>query len=324
VIISREMLLRRGWIVPLCVILVVAATVIVNGSRSSYYRTAAVLVVPADGGSGSSSYAPAATLATTYAELIGQDQNVIDAAARIVGLPPSTVKDLITATQSPGTSIIDVTFADDDPKASAAGDAAVVDAVTGPHPLAVSIPAGALKVVSSPGVPTKSGGKLPGGPVPIGIVLGLILGIAALIAWDRQDARVENERTLEDEIGLPVTTLGASNGSIQAVQQRWFQMCDGPSGATVALVRAAGESDLAARTAHESLLTGGPPPGGMLYRPAGAPGLSEDGDMTAITADLVVLVTGRGDRMRDVRRTIGSLRKVGVEPRWAILTDATK
>jgi len=312
------MLQHRGWIVPVCVILVATAAAIVNGSHVNLYRTEAVLVV--------SSNEVAATspenLATTYADLIGEDDGVIEAGARATRLPPTTVRSRIAADQVTGTSIIDVSFLDSQAERSAAGDAAVVNAVVGPHPASASIPVGALKLVSAPGTPFMQGSNVPEGPVPIGIVLGLFLGVAVLIAWDRHDARADDALILEDVIGVPVTALLADsrNGSLRAVQQRWRSLCEPSGPITIALVSATNDSGGAVRTAHARLTAGGTADG-IVYREVAAPG-GDDGALMAMNADLVVLVACRRVPVREIRDTVDALRKLGVEPRWALFADS--
>ncbi len=314
--VSRASVMRRGWIVPLCVVIVTVAAVIVAGSRSSYYRTQGSLVVY---GAGTAAASPA-DLAVTYAELIARDDGVIEAISRATGVPADLVANRLTAVQQPETAIITVTYADADAKRSLLGVYTALHAVTGRHPAAAGIPSSALRIVSAPGTPSKQQSKLPGGPVPIGIVLGLFLGIGLFLAWERSDARADDSRSLERELGMPVTDLpfGLTGGELSAVQRRWSTLAGGRSGSTVALVDATRGSAAMSRDISQSLAQSSTSDGSTYVR-AHAPGVVDGDDVATMDADLTVLVVARGERVAEIRSNIAALRKLGIEPRWALL-----
>ncbi len=55
------------------------------------------------------------------------------------------------------------------------------------------------------------------------------------------------------------------------------------------------------------------------YILSNVPGESEEDDVEAMTAELAVLVVARGEQVREIRQSILTLRRLGVEPRWALL-----
>jgi hypothetical protein len=273
-----------------------------------------VVVVSGSGNSGTSGE----DLASTDAELIGQDYRIVDAVARATSLSPAVVAGNVAATRQGNTLLIDVSFSAEDARLSAAGDAAIVSALTGPHRSVSDIPGGQLLLVSGPGTPSESKAKVPGGPVPVGIVLGLILGIAILIAWDRHDARVDDPELFEDQFHVPTTALdGNAVGALSAITQRWRDLCERSTPIDVALVSATGAARQATDATLSLLRTEGGD-GALTYRAAAVPG-TDGSDVTAMSADLVVLVVESGARVREIRSTIDTLRKLGVAPGWAII-----
>jgi hypothetical protein len=318
--ISRASLARRAWIVPLCVVIVTIAAVIVAGSRTSFYRTQGSVVAY---GTGTAVSTPVG-LATTYAALIVQDDGVIAAVSRAVHEPPAVVRSRLSATQPPQTALIDVTYVDEDAKTSFRGAVAAIHAVTGINPAARTIPPGALRVVSAPGAPSEQRSKLPAGPVPIGIVIGLLLGIALLIAWERSDPYADDAKTLERELGLPVTDVGiGSKGvSLTVLQQRWLRLADNSS-AKIALVSTTNTSGSAAASIYARVEEAGSPTG-VTYLVSRVPGTAENDDLETMAADVVVLVVVRGDRIAPIRRSVSALRSLGAQPDWALLAEPGK
>lgn len=157
--------------------------------------------------------------------------------------------------------------------------------------------------------------------MPIGIVLGLCLGLALFVAWDRYDPRADDARAVEAQFGIPVTALGprSYDGALRAVLERWRSLASSDRSATVALVAATAQSAEAAGTVSkrlasvkieaETLIEAGPPGG-----PAG-------GELIAVEASLVVLVVAAGERLVEARRTFQTLDELGAAPRWAIFAS---
>lgn len=314
--VSRASLIRRGWVVPLCVVLVTVVAVIVAGTRSSYYRTQASLVVYGQG----TAVSPPSALAVTYSGLIERDAGVANAIARVIHVPSGVAAGRLSATAAPGSAIITITYSDPSAKKSWAGVWAALQSVTGAHPTAIGIPPHLLRVVSGPGTSSKQSSKLPGGPVPVGIVLGLFLGIAVFLAWERADARADDGRSLERELGLPVSEVPShpDRGSITALPHRWAALAGKPSGAKIVLVDATRGSNGAGHDLTETL-TQSDSDLASTYARSHVPGTSDADDVEAMAAEFAVLVVARGERLGEIRRSIAAMRKLGVDPRWALL-----
>ncbi len=158
--VSRASLTRRGWVVPLCVVLVTVTAVIVAGSRPSVYRTQASLVVYGQG----TTVSPPWDLAVIYAGLIQKDDGVASAVARVIHVPTAVAASHLSAAATPKTAIVTITYANPSPQKSWLGVWAAVHAVTGAHPKAAGVPPHLLRVVSGPGSPSKQSSKLPERP----------------------------------------------------------------------------------------------------------------------------------------------------------------
>lgn len=314
--VSRASLARRGWVVPLCVVLVTVVAVIVAGTRSSYYRTEASLLVS---GQGTAVSSPAA-LAVTYSGVIQRDDSVANAIARVIHVSPAIAAGRLSATSAPGSALITISYSDPSAKKSWLGVWAVLQSVTGAHPTAVGIPRHLLLVASGPGSSSKQSSKLPGGPVPIGIVLGLFLGIAWFLAWERADARADDGASLERELELPVSEVPRhpDRGSITALPRRWATLAGKPGGARIVFVDATRGSNGASRELTETFAQSNSDLAST-YGRSHVPGASDEDDVRAMTAEFAVLVVARGERVREIRRSIAAMRKLGVEPRWALL-----
>ena len=309
---------RRGWIVPVCVVIVVGLAIAVGRSRLDYFQSDAVVAVPAANNNAAGT--PPVTLAATYANLIPQDTGIAMAVARAVGLPASTVRARIAARQVPATSIIDLTYNGPTAGEATAGMAALIATLANSNRIAHVVPAGALQLVSGPSSAKEVTSHVPGGPVPIGLVVGLILGIAAFVAWERFDARADTQAILSAELGLPVTV---ADGELQtehmiAVVQRWLQLGGDAPDQLVALVAATvpATSAAASLASRFALLRD---VGHVTFNATGPPGTAAGGDLAAIRSNVVVLTVVAGDRINDVRRTARTLAELGVSPRWGIL-----
>jgi hypothetical protein len=172
---------------------------------------------------------------------------------------------------------------------------------------------------------------VPGGPIPIGLVLGLCLGLAVLIAWDRHDPRADDARALEEELDVPVTNLDRrlSDAQILAVLERWRVLAKRTERPTVAIVAATlSAAGAAARVSGRLRAAVSSSPSGSLneaggdtmptFVDAGPPGGVEAGELAAVEADLVVLVAVPGASLVEVRQTARALEQLGAGPQWAI------
>jgi hypothetical protein len=312
---------RRAWIVPFCMLIVTAVAVVVSGLRTHTYRAQAVFVVPPDGGPSNRSNTPPTTLAATYTAILPQDDRVVAAVVRATQLTSAQVRARLSASQVGATSAFDLTFTDSSSSTALTGDRAAVAAIVSPVGQ-LTLPRGSVQLVRAPGTPVKQGTTVPGGPVPVGLVLGFILGIAALVAWNRHDPRAEDPDGVERELGLPVTSLSVTSrpDEVRAVVERWRMVAGGSPQLNIALV-AGSPAEVESSGVAATLLSRIASAGETSFLDAGAPGTTNGRELATIQADLTVLVLRVNDSITDARKTMGALARLGAPARWALLVE---
>jgi capsular polysaccharide biosynthesis protein len=353
-----RILLRRGGIVLLAAALVpLAAYFVASGLHRSYSADALVVVPSGAGPRGPGNAQEAVKLAVTYAAVIPEDDRVLNRIARRLGVRKSVVKRELQVVTDQATSLIRLRFTDDRRRIAVAGARAAAETVTARAPVTPSIAPGSIALVRFPTTP--SGSSRPATTIPFGIVLGLMLGLILLIAWERADARIDDVASLEAEAGCPALRLRElSTGSLATLLQRW-QGLSARAGPRIAIVAAAASAESAAAASARRLCdaaqlegmavaledrragdeerprahSNGSGDRAAVQAPAeehrarttlvvgGAPGSDLAGEAVAVDADFLVLIAARGTRTDDIRTTIGVLEQFGVSPGWALLAD---
>ena len=193
---------RHGWI-----LLVTALAGIVGGwfiarhEPVSYVAQATLVVQSGATGFGPGSANEAGTLATTYAAVIPTDEAVLSAAGAILGVAPATVSHSLSVVVETGTSVLLLTYSAPKPTRAIRGATAIAEIVGGPASASVAIPAGSIAIVRLPGTanqprPLRSYG------MPVGAVLGLMLGFMLVLAAERSDPRAHGPSPLHEPVGL--------------------------------------------------------------------------------------------------------------------------
>ena len=300
---------RRGWIVPLVTAIAAVTAYAVAESRPVVHEAEAVVIV----GSGAGREGPgqandATTLARTYAGTIPEDERVMRAVARAAGREPASIEDDLTVANDTGTSLLRLRYSDAEPDRAVDGARALATAVVD-APRRPALGRGSVREVRLPGAATRTGGDS-SRAVPIGIALGLLLGLLLLLGWERSDRRVDDEDGLRAEVGSGVSDLRRTTpATLSALLGRWREL--GGASPRIAAIPA----DRRSRRATERLA-------GEL-RALGArveAGEREADEAAALAADVVVLVSARGASARAVRRSVTALEQLGRAPAWAVLT----
>jgi succinoglycan biosynthesis transport protein ExoP len=208
-------LLRRGWWVVLVGALLggVAAVALTLITPATYYSTASLYVsVPGDGTptdlQNGNSFAT--ERAATYASLVTTTA-VLDrvVAARGGADDVAALRESVTATARADTSFIDVTAGGSDPAvvadranavAAALGEEAAGLDASGP------VPPVRLAVVQPAEVPEIATEPRPRNNVLIGVVVGLVLGLAAVVVADALSTTIRSSADLPRGVGLATLT----------------------------------------------------------------------------------------------------------------------
>lgn len=323
---------RRWWVIALCVVVVTAAAYAVARPAGGAYTSEALLIVR----SGATANTPGSAneanrLAVTYSQLIPQDSLVLERVAERLGVERSTVEDNVAVEHDPNTSILRLRYSAPTEEAAVEGARAFADALTGSSPASTNF--NGLGLSRLPDDATRNEGS--SSTLPVGILLGLCLGVVLVLAWERADGRLDSIEDLEQEVDYPVTGLkDLSGGAILALMERWRSIA-GDRPASVAIVGSAtGYQSLTAEvavvfanTAAADTVTEGTGASvtmkGMRLLSGGAPGTSEVGESIVQRAGATVLVIPQGSQVNDLRKVMESLNDFEVKPVWALFASSS-
>jgi capsular polysaccharide biosynthesis protein len=304
---------RRGWMLALGMVAGAVGGLAAGGQGAPTYSATSVLVVQ----SGASTTGPgsandAEELATTYAALIPEDQQLIDQTARALGTTPAAVSGHLQVVAESGTSLLQLHYSDANPIGAVRGANEVARLLTSTTPPGHAIPAGSVAVVSPPAGASRSGSLHKYG-LPLGVLLGLLVGLVAAMVAERVDRRVDDLEGLGDGVGCPVTALpgGISAAELAAALQREV---DPP----VTVVPLRSSQSAAASELAQELSAAWP---ARLTRPAVGVGpvFAEAPEALGTGDGATVVVVGTGERLGVVHEMAERLRLVGRGPAWAVL-----
>jgi capsular polysaccharide biosynthesis protein len=331
---------RRGWwLLPAATLLAATAAYWAARPGPPTYTAESTLLVQSGAGINDPGTATEAIrLAGTYALLIPEDTRIQQAISKELGVPPQDVADSLTAFNGSGTALIRLTYETGDPETAVKGVNAAARAVSGVPPASPSIASG-ITVVSSVATSASSSTRGMASAVPVGALLGLGISILALMAWERSDARIEDEQALARELDTPASRLDMlSMPSARVLVERWSELatqenprialiaCAGGAGAEVRAatwvlaqqvkssgarisVRSLAELDLVKDSSDVILVAGG------------APGPAESGETVARSCGATVVVCLTQTRVSDLRASLTVLDDFGIQPVWGLLVD---
>ncbi|HEX7290209.1 MAG TPA: hypothetical protein VF250_03690 [Conexibacter sp.] len=333
--------LRRGWVVVAAAAAVTALAVAVGSARPGSTLAQAVAVVPAGATDESPGNATQATqLAQTYVQAIPLDGAVLGAIAHAVDRTSSDVAGRVTVVGDPKTSVLLLRYEDTDRARALAGTSTLLTAVTGDAPNARSVAPDSLTLVRGPRVLRETTAARDTTTIPLGVILGLALGLVLLVAWERSDPRIDGAGELANAAGTPATALGdVAPGNIDALLERWRRLAgDGSGPHVVALLAGTRRAERLVSSAAYELATisasngqllrlGTAPPGpggpsgerGLVVVTGGTPGGPAAGEAVAADAAVVVVTVPRGARATELRDSLDVLGQFGARPTWALL-----
>jgi hypothetical protein len=280
-------------------------------------------------------------LATTYAGVMSVDDHLMSRAGQILGESRGDIRQHLAVVNPQNTSILAISFKADSEKQAVAGANTVASLVSGPTPAAATIVPGSITILSSPtsAATTSSGAS---NAIPIGLLIGLALGLVLLIAWERSDPHVSEARELSAQMGSPATAVDQlSTETASALLERWAKLTEHVP-ARVAVLPADGRAETATEEIVELLRAAGgthvsyedrrraqtngraphgaaSPAGDIVLVHAGPPGGETAGEATALNCDLTVVVVPDGMRAADLRSLAEDLAHFGIVPVWSLL-----
>jgi len=303
---------RRWWVLILCLAAGTGGGYFAHTSQTMMYSGSAKLVVASGAsGAGPGSANDAIALALTYASIIPSDQLELRQVADVTGVPLRTVSKSVSAAAVSGTSVITVSFKAASESGAIADVNAVAEVIT--HETSDSaIPEKSLVVVKLANSASQVG-TLHSLGVPLGAVLGLLVGVIALLAIERADPRVDD---VEDLAALTGTVASAFPGPIHPVElARSIALASGEAAQVVLVpLTKSEEAQTEFLWTHLSMSSRGSSTalsfvGGEDSRNA----------LLAETTGPTVLVVKRNARSRLVHSSVIRLQTLGREPVWAVL-----
>jgi capsular polysaccharide biosynthesis protein len=316
-------------------------------SPDGRWQSTGTLVVPAGGGRGSVVSADQANkLATSYAGLIAEDDQVIARTSRVTGLSEAKIRDDLSLFNDQNTAILRVDFRADTPEQATGVATTVARLVAGDQPVTAAVLPSSLEIVSLPRLAKSQRAQDAKAAIPFGVLLGLALGLVLLIAWERSNPHIAQPRDLSAQIGCPATPVDRlSPEAANALLERWASLADHVP-ARVAILPANEQVQAATEETVRFLLDAGgedvgyedrraghidaqpaPAPTGtdepresVILLEAGPPGGPQAGEAVALESDLTVIVIPKHMTADDLRSLTEGLSDYGVVPVWALLT----
>lgn len=334
---------RRALMVLLTAVAVAVLAYLLASLRPVTYTASSVLIVPSGaGGSGPGQANEALRLASTYAELVPRDGDVLLAVASALQVPVSTVREDLTVSPLGGTALLRVSYTALDRDAAVLGSRTAAQAVVNGVATSDTVPRGSVRLVGlAEGDDVIVSGGVTPVTVPIGIVLGLALGGVLAVAAERANRRIDAEDQVASVLDVPVLDLDtATLARREALVRRWRDASPagvptlvGVAGADAAYVDVVDachriadglprDRVVVAERGDQRLSAAA---GAVVLVPAGAPGSGEPNEEIASRAHVMALLVPMSVQRTAVRRTVSDLLTYGSrQPGFVLLTRAAR
>lgn len=336
---------RRWWVIAVSPALALAVAWALAGAPVTSWSIDAVVLVPSgadDEGPGGAS--EASRLASDYAELIPRDDLIVEHVADEAGWSPEAVREALDVGRVANSALLELSLVRQDPSGMAEAAEALVDAVVLGAGGQRSIPPLFLREVSVEDEPEEStSAALP--TLVAATLAGLFLGVAAAVALERSDPRVDDAEIATRRTGVSGSNLDAlPDESVLVLLRRWAESCTSfPQ--TIALLGVERDQLGTTTAAANRLAEVGsrsldvvasagdhlePEPVELRnsirldLAVGGAPGTVEAGEWIAADRELAVLVVPSGARLRDVEDATAALRQLDLGPAWVLVTHRNR
>jgi hypothetical protein len=302
---------RRWWILLLCLAAGTAGGVLARSAQTVRYSGLAELnVANGAGPHGPGPANDAIALALTDAAIIPSDQSTLQRVATRTGIALPKLEKNLTASSVNGTGLILVGYKSSTPASALAGVNAVARVLHQGTPDS-AIPAGSLEIVelASSASPV---GSIHSYGVPLGVLLGILVGAIALLAMERADPRIDN---VEDLAQVTGTAASAFPGPIPVLElERNIARASGGADVTLAPL---GQADEDQAYALQRQLTVNAKQHTLLFDVGSA--VTSRSGLLAQDPGPTVLVVTPNTRARLVQASVRRLQMMGRDPVWAVL-----
>ncbi len=305
---------RRAWLLVTCLLVGAAGGLIYGSTTSTSYTATATLAVPTGASpSGPGNAFEAQQLATNYAAVIQQANDLLAPAAQALGIPVSTLTNRLSVSVQTGTSVLAVSYTAPTKQQAILGANAIVVSIVRQEKVGTSvIPASTLNVVQLATDATGSGLFAKYG-LEIGVFLGLLVGAILVIIAERVDPRADTSADIVQvfdrsvaalpselslaEFGHAVLATRPDRANVTLAPLRWW---DVPAAHHI-------EQTMADEFPDKSILVSTALEEGLAHR------LHSDSEL--------VLIIRSGEQLRAVGDVLERLRLMGSMPEWIALLD---
>lgn len=311
---------RRGWILVVTLLAGAFGGRWASSHHLPSYSAKATLVVQ----SGASALGPgdandASALAITYATFIPKDSALLKTSAHFLGVPSSTMSSRISTSAETGTSVIQLSYSAPTPSGAVRGATVVSRTIANSPLVSGSIPQGSVKVVTLP-TAASSGSSLTRYALPIGALLGLSVGLIAVLAAERADPRLDDETEVAESTGCPATLVPGEIGLTELARAISLSPRMGRS---VTFIPLTADETGAATMLADHLQAAWPSDMPLAQLRLGAAVDSGAMDL-AHSVEPTVLVVGTGRPRRQVQSAVARLQLIGRAPIWAVLVQRSR
>jgi len=271
-------------------------------------------------------------LARTYAVVLESDPSILTSISQQTGAPVEQLLGGLEVEAVSSTAVVQVSFTSTDEALTRAYFAALNNALaTGVTP---NIPVGNLILLQEAQVTEEANFEVSNSA--IGIVAGLLLGLAVAMLLERLDSRVRSSNDLRSLTDLPVIDLsrGTTPVADDVLALRALRLAPHVSevavvGADARAARVAGDLVDRLRAASEGLSraateTGTDPVPRAIWTTYGVLGSGNAGELGVQRADATVLVLPVGTRLRAADRAFVRLRSLDISTVAVALTPARR
>ncbi|GAB3248816.1 polysaccharide biosynthesis tyrosine autokinase [Nocardioides dilutus] len=230
--------IKRRWVsVVVMLLLCVSAAAFVTWQTTPQYSSTARLFVATNQGGGDSVYQGnlfASERVTSYADLVPKSPSIATEVARLLddGSEPDELREQITATVVPETVNLELTATDPDPSRARDIAQAYAQALSDLVPTLEPASATGEQIIVARVVDNAQVSTTPVAPQPtrnlgLGIVLGLLLGVALAVVRELMDTTVSSAEDVAEATPAPI--LGRINADPAAAKLSPVAALSGPT-----------------------------------------------------------------------------------------------